>query len=44
MKYTTEMASGGMIYIPNFMMIGTGIQKSFGRIQSHAQPDFIFSK
>jgi hypothetical protein len=26
MKYTVEMASGGMIYIPSFMKIGSGIQ------------------
>jgi hypothetical protein len=26
MKYTVEMASGGMIYIPGFMTIGSGIQ------------------
>jgi hypothetical protein len=26
MKYTTEMASDGMIYIPSFMKIGTGVE------------------
>jgi hypothetical protein len=26
MKYTAEMASDGLIYIPSFMKIGTGIQ------------------
>jgi hypothetical protein len=26
MKYTVEMASGGMIYIPSFMQIGTSVQ------------------
>jgi hypothetical protein len=26
MMYSTEMASDGMIYIPSFMMIGSGIQ------------------
>jgi hypothetical protein len=26
MKYVIEISSGGMIYIPNFMMIGSGIQ------------------
>jgi hypothetical protein len=31
MKYATEMASGGKIYIPSFIMIGSGIQKSLGR-------------
>jgi hypothetical protein len=27
MKYTVEMSSGGMIYIPSFMKIGSGIRK-----------------
>jgi hypothetical protein len=26
MKYTVEMASDGMIYVPRFMKIGLGIQ------------------
>jgi hypothetical protein len=26
MKYTVEMASGGMIYIPSLMTIGSGIR------------------
>jgi hypothetical protein len=26
MEYAVEMASGSMIYIPNFMTIGLGIQ------------------
>jgi hypothetical protein len=26
MKYTVEMASDGMLYIPSFMKIGSGIQ------------------
>jgi hypothetical protein len=26
MKYTAEMVSGGMIYIPSFMTIDSGIQ------------------
>jgi hypothetical protein len=26
-KYYFEMASGGMIYIPSFITIGSGIQK-----------------
>jgi hypothetical protein len=40
MKYAIEMASGGMIYIPSFMMIGSSIQvilrllpKQFERLQ-----------
>jgi hypothetical protein len=27
MKYATEMGSGAMIYIPNFIKIGLAIQK-----------------
>jgi hypothetical protein len=27
MKYAVEMGLGAMIYIPNFIMIGLGIQK-----------------
>jgi hypothetical protein len=27
MKYAVEMGSGGMIYIPSFINIGSGIQK-----------------
>jgi hypothetical protein len=27
MKYTVEMGSGVMIYIPSFIKIGSGIQK-----------------
>jgi hypothetical protein len=27
MKYTVEMRSGAMIYIPSFIKIGSGIQK-----------------
>jgi hypothetical protein len=27
MKYTVEMGSGAMIFIPNFIKIGSGIQK-----------------
>jgi uncharacterized protein YraI len=26
MKYAVEMGSGGMMYIPSFMMIGTGVR------------------
>jgi hypothetical protein len=26
MKYTVEMASDGMIYVPSFMKIGLGLQ------------------
>jgi hypothetical protein len=30
MKYAAEMSSGAMIYIPNFIKIGSGIQKLMG--------------
>jgi hypothetical protein len=33
MKYTIQMGSGVMIYIPNFMKTGSGIQKFIGGIQ-----------
>jgi hypothetical protein len=35
MKYAVEMGSGAMIYIPSFIMIGSGIQKLIGGIQRH---------
>jgi hypothetical protein len=46
MNYVFEMVSGAMIYsyIPNFIRIDSGIQKSFGviHIQTHRQQgDFI---
>jgi hypothetical protein len=31
MKYTVEMSSCAMIYIPSFIEIGSGIQKLGGR-------------
>jgi hypothetical protein len=31
MKYTVEMASGGMTYIPSFIKIGSGFQTLLGR-------------
>jgi hypothetical protein len=34
MKYTAEMDSGVMIYIPNFIKIGSGIEKLMGRGES----------
>jgi hypothetical protein len=37
MKYAVEMASGGMTYIPNFINIGSGIQKLIAGI--HGQTD-----
>jgi hypothetical protein len=30
MKYTTDMVSGAMTYIPNFIKTGSGIQKLKG--------------
>jgi hypothetical protein len=30
MKYTVEMGSGAMIYIPSFIKTGSGIQKLIG--------------
>jgi hypothetical protein len=32
MKYTVEMGSVAMIYIPNFIKIGSGVQKIMGEI------------
>jgi hypothetical protein len=38
MKYTMEMGSGAVIYIPSFIKIGSGIQKLIrGDIQTHRQ-------
>jgi hypothetical protein len=38
MKYTTEMGSGAMVYIPSFTEIGSGIQKLIrGDTQTHRQ-------
>jgi hypothetical protein len=30
MKHAVEMGSGGMIYIPSFIKIGSGFQKLMG--------------
>jgi hypothetical protein len=30
MKYSVEMTSGGMIFIPSFIKTGSGIQKLLG--------------
>jgi hypothetical protein len=39
MKYAAEMGSGPMIYIPNFIKIGSDIQKIIGGdTQTHKQP------
>jgi hypothetical protein len=37
MKYAAEMGSGGMIYIPIFIKIGSGIQKLIGGIHRQAE-------
>jgi hypothetical protein len=52
MKYAVEMDSGGMIYVLNFIKIGSAIQKLIGGVhrQIHRQhgarisPTFIFSE
>jgi hypothetical protein len=35
MKYAVEMGSGGMIYIPSFIKIGSAIQKLIGGNDKH---------
>jgi protein associated with RNAse G/E len=46
MKYAVDMGSGDMIYIPNFIYIGSGIQKLIMRSTQTAwkshKPTFIF--
>jgi hypothetical protein len=38
MKYAVEMGSGAMIYLPNFIKIGPGIQKLIvGDSQTHRE-------
>jgi hypothetical protein len=49
MKYAADMVSGAMIYILNFIKIGSGIQKLIGGMHRHTawrahKPTFIFSK
>jgi hypothetical protein len=41
MKYAVRMTSGGMIYIPVFIKIGSGVQKLLGgiNIQTHIHTD-----
>jgi hypothetical protein len=44
MKYALEFASGGMIFIPSFIEIGSDVQKFLGEIhiQTHRhEGDFI---
>jgi hypothetical protein len=52
MNYAIEMASGGMMCVPNFMMISSGVQKlgggdirvRFCETRQSDKPTFIFSK
>lgn len=37
MKYAAEMGSGAMVYVPRFMMIGSGIQKLIRRLYTHTE-------
>jgi hypothetical protein len=37
MKYTVEMGSVAVIYVPRCIKIGSGIQKLVGRIHRHTQ-------
>jgi hypothetical protein len=44
MKYAVEMGSGAMIYIPNFIKIGSAIQKFIrGETQTHRQHGDLIS-
>jgi hypothetical protein len=43
-KYTVEMGSDAMIYIPSFIKTGSGIQKLMRRdIQTHRQQGYLIS-
>jgi hypothetical protein len=37
MKCAVETGSGAMIYIPNFMQNGSGIEKLIGKIYRHIE-------
>jgi hypothetical protein len=44
MKYTVEMGSGSMIYIPSFIEIGSGIKTLiWGGIHRHTQDGSLIS-
>jgi hypothetical protein len=44
-KPCSEMGSGAMVYIPSFIMIGSGIQKLLGGIQVQTQiPSKVISQ
>jgi hypothetical protein len=49
MKYPVEMGSGGMMYIPSFIKIGSGIQRLMGWAETQVtwlshKPMFILFK
>jgi hypothetical protein len=37
MSYAVEMDSGAMLYTPNFIKTGSGIQKLIGEIHKHTE-------
>jgi hypothetical protein len=41
MKYAADIGSGAVIFIPNFIKIGSGIQKLKGGIHRHTDIIFI---
>jgi hypothetical protein len=41
MKYDAEFGSGAVIYVPNFIKIGSGIQKLIGGIHGHTDSMMI---
>jgi hypothetical protein len=44
MKYTVEMGSGAMIYVPSFIKIGSGIRKLIGvDMETHRQQGDLIS-
>jgi hypothetical protein len=43
MKYAVEVGSVGMMYIPSFIKIGSGIQKLIGESDRHRQHEDLIS-
>jgi hypothetical protein len=45
MRYDVEMNSGGTIYIPSFIIIGSGVQKLLGEgdTQTNKQKYYLIS-
>jgi hypothetical protein len=41
MKYSIEMALGGMIYIPSSIKVGSDVRKFLGRINIRQQGELI---